>query len=520
MNHISTEILFEKFEIIDCLKKDGQTAVYLANHIFLSKKIILKTLNTDGLIDKTVLERFKREAKILASLDHPNIIKVLDFGTYNNFFYISFEYFAGKNLREVINGNNHTDDDKISLMIQLMKALNTAHQNGIIHRDIKPENILVNSTNELKIADFGLALVMNDNNITQSSTVVGTPSYMSPEQIRGEKTHQTDLFSAGLVCFELFTGRNPVLGKDVGATINNILNFNHDTILQDIEQLPVQVKEAVENLLHNNVAKRAKSAAEILKYLGQEVDNAVIKSNKKNKRYYVYSFIIIIALAGSVILYLNYFSGRNYKTLTIEIPQEAKVISANSSLDVNRDNSFVNNTDNKSLPENVKKTGAERVINLNKDKTLIKENPVSAVTGKISIDCFPWAEVFIDDKKIDITPIHDLSLVPGRHKIELYQPDYPPYRKNVTITAGKTEVININFENMAGYLNCEIYPWGEVYIDDKLIGTTPFTKPVALAPGKYKLTIKNANYSPVSKIITIKARQKISFSYNFQELTK
>jgi len=102
MEKISTEILFDKFEIINCLKKDGQAGVYVANHIFLGKKILLKTLNTEGLADQTILERFKREAKILAQLDHPNLIKVLDFGTYNNFFYISFEYFESKNLREII----------------------------------------------------------------------------------------------------------------------------------------------------------------------------------------------------------------------------------------------------------------------------------------------------------------------------------------------------------------------------------------------------------------------------------
>ena len=231
----ASNILFDRFEIIDTLKKDQHTSVYLANHVYLGKKIILKTLSALELPDQTFLDRFKREAKILARLDHPNLIKVLDFGTAGDNFYISFEYFEGKNLRKIIKENNLSNEQKIYLSVQLFKALSIAHQNGVVHRDIKPENILVNTKLELKIADFGLAFVRDDLFLTHKSSIVGTPGYMSPEQIRGQElTPQTDLFSSGIVIYELFTGKNPFIGKDINDTINNILNFNIEKEIKEI----------------------------------------------------------------------------------------------------------------------------------------------------------------------------------------------------------------------------------------------------------------------------------------------
>jgi len=136
--------LFEKFEIIECVKKDEYSSVYRAKHLFLKKDIILKVLNTDTLTDRTLIRRFKQEAQILAGLDHPNIIKVLDFGKYKNFLYISFEYFKSYNLRELFGKSNINADEKISLIKQLLSGISASHDSGIIHRDLKPENILVN----------------------------------------------------------------------------------------------------------------------------------------------------------------------------------------------------------------------------------------------------------------------------------------------------------------------------------------------------------------------------------------
>ena len=138
MQNFTSSILFERFEVIDLLKKDEHAAVFLANHIYLSKKIILKVLDTAKISDQSLVDRFKREAKLLAQLDNPNIIKVLDFGTDKDYFYISFEYFEGSNLRKIIADPSLDLEKKKQIMIQVLQGLSYANNNGIIHRDIKP----------------------------------------------------------------------------------------------------------------------------------------------------------------------------------------------------------------------------------------------------------------------------------------------------------------------------------------------------------------------------------------------
>jgi eukaryotic-like serine/threonine-protein kinase len=512
MNTESTDILFDKFEIINCLKKDDQTGVYLANHIYLGKKIILKILDTGRLSDNSILERFKREAKILAKLNHPNVIKVLDFGTYKEFFYISFEHFESISLREVINKNNLPNDEKINLLVQLLKGLKAAHKDFIIHRDIKPENILVNSDLELKIADFGLALVKNENSLTNNSAILGTPTYMAPEQINGEKTFQTDIFSAGLVAFELFSGVNPVLGDEIAVTINNIINFNTENHKLEFEKLPEEVRRAIRLMLQNKIEDRAKSIDEVLGYLNQygEPDNAGKKKYRRKKLiiWYAAAFTVIFIL---VLFFLVDKSNSPLKSISQNFPNTPKQLITE------------NKKDKKETPrlksEVQNSNGQKKLLLANREKTIEKNNSDTIgvqLPGKLFIDCYPWADVYIDNKKFDRTPLqNEIMLKPGKHIVKLIHPDYPPIIKNLDIVSQKTETIKINFNETVGFLVCNIYPWGKIYVDSSFVGITPLRKPIALLPGKHDIVVRNSQYESISRQITISAKKTFDFNYNF-----
>lgn len=507
MNHNTGEILFEKFEIIECLKRDSYTSVYLANHIYLGKKIILKTLNTDNLSDQTVLGRFKREAKILALLDHPNLIKILDFGTYENNFYISFEYFESRNLREVIKENNLSDDDKLKILIQLLKALNIAHQNKIIHRDIKPENILLDNNHYLKIADFGLAMIQSDDKLTHDSSVVGTPSYMSPEQLRGEKNFQTDIFSTGIVAYELYTGINPFGSSTVSDTVNNILNYNENSNTVEFNKLPDNVRESVRSMLRKSPKERAKTILDVLKLLGIEGDiyKPVAVEKKQNYKIYVPAVLaVMIVIAGSFILFnkpkddLSNFPDK----LSNQTELSAVDSSGNSVAMMKGEKQDTSDSANSNEREN---QGSS------------KSSTPGLNTGKLFVKSIPYAEIYIDGKSIALTPIDDyIELKTGRHTLRLVNPSYPAYERKIFIRPDRIESVTLNFDDIVGYFKCNIYPWGKIFINGELKGITPMPA-IPLITGKYSLTIKNPKYADYNEQIKINLKDTLNFNFNFEK---
>jgi serine/threonine protein kinase len=517
-------ILFEKFEIIDCLKKDDHAAVYLANHIYLSKKIILKVLNTQNLPDNSPLERFKREAKILAQVEHRHIIRVLDFGMYEHLFYISFEYFVSNNLRYYINENSFSDEQKIFLAIQLFKGLDYAHKNNIIHRDIKPENIFVSDSLELKIGDFGLALVINENFVTSQYSALGTPCYMSPEQAMGDKlTYRSDLFSAGIVLYELFTGTNIFLGKDVNETLNRIISFDEAKGLEIPVSVPDNIKLIIESLLRKDESKRLKNAEEVLKLLGADLeampdkvkqskisDNlyekghySILKEKKKTAYFMILGFIVLAV----IFVYFNINKNNSTQVVVNNSQSSLPVTEVQKSI-LSVNNPVKNN-------ENIKEEKKEAA----KD---VEKKPAAAVEkkyGRLFIECYPWADVFIDSTKVETTPLkNSIALPEGEYRLKLVNPNYPVYARKITIKQLQLTEMKIKLDTLFGYLDCKVFPWCEVYIDGKMRGQTPLQIPMRLLPGEHRIVLKNTNFNPVEFVVKIKRNQVFELKHNFKNL--
>ncbi|MFA7287808.1 MAG: serine/threonine-protein kinase [Melioribacteraceae bacterium] len=531
MQNFTSSILFERFEVIDLLKKDEHAAVFLANHIYLSKKIILKVLDTAKISDQSLVDRFKREAKLLAQLDNPNIIKVLDFGMDKEYFYISFEYFEGSNLRKVINDSTLDFEKKKQVMIQILQGLSYANNNGIIHRDIKPENIFVNSNLQAKIGDFGLALSAEESFVTQPYSIVGTPSYMSPEQIRGEKlTLRSDLFSVGVVFYELFTGKNPFLKDNLNLTINEIMSYNYDSVVEELNGLPDEIKNIVKKLLYKNPAERYGSAAEILSELGEDFDDQIVDAAKElmdteirpkrnNKKWVLAVFFIFIASLFSIYLFNSQSSVKN--------PINSDSLIAKNSNEIEPKTDPVNDLsteaqnakpieDNKLVVDEKEPTNSKNNPNLNEPES---ENAKEVIrNGSFYVECFPWADIYINNEFKKTTPLREaISLPEGEYSIRLVHPDYPVYSGKININPNRTTNLKISLDTLFAYLNCRVYPWGDVYVNNVLKGTTPLKSLIRIMPGvSNKILIKNSSFKDIDTVIKVSRGDTVSLKISFK----
>ncbi len=251
----------EGIEVIELLGRGGMGAVYRARQINLDRPVALKIMSPELGRQPAFDERFRREAKTLAKLSHPNIVTIYDFGQAEDYCYLIMELVDGVNLREAIVSSAITPEQALTIIPNICDALQYAHNKGVVHRDIKPENVLIGMHGGVKIADFGLAKLLDheavDFTLTATQQVLGSRNYMAPEQIEKPNTvdHRADIYSLGVVFYELLTGELP-LGRfslpSEKADINGQLD---EVVLRTLEKEPdrrfqqaSQVKTALESL--------------------------------------------------------------------------------------------------------------------------------------------------------------------------------------------------------------------------------------------------------------------------------
>jgi predicted Ser/Thr protein kinase len=206
---------FPQLEILELLGRGGMGAVYKARQRELDRLVALKILPAAPERDPAFAERFAREARALARLSHPNIVAVYDFGQAGGYFHFVMEYVDGLNLRQLLAAGQVAPREALAIVPQICEALQSAHDQGIVHRDIKPENILLDKKGRVKIADFGIAKLMDagrDMTLTGEGQMMGTPAYMAPEQIErpAEVDHRADIYSLGVVFYQMLTGELPL----------------------------------------------------------------------------------------------------------------------------------------------------------------------------------------------------------------------------------------------------------------------------------------------------------------------
>lgn len=209
------EQIANRYEILSLIGQGGMADVYKARDTILNRVVAIKVLRAKLSDDAMALVRFQREASAASRLSHPNVVDIYDVGEYEGMHYIVMEFIRGRTLKELIAQRGALDvDEAIGVMKQLVSAINHAHEHKIIHRDIKPQNVLVKDDGTIKITDFGIAVANGSVQLTYNNTVMGSAHYLAPETTQGkEPNEQVDIYSLGIVFYELLTGHVPFTGK-------------------------------------------------------------------------------------------------------------------------------------------------------------------------------------------------------------------------------------------------------------------------------------------------------------------
>ncbi|MCK5943522.1 MAG: protein kinase, partial [Planctomycetes bacterium] len=237
---------FPELEVVELIGRGGMGAVYRAVQSKLARTVALKVLPAELAQDPAFEERFLREARALATLEHPRILTVHDFGERDGLFYLVTEFVEGMNLRQLMDMGELSPVEALRLTPQICEALQYAHDHGVVHRDIKPENLLVDTNGELKIADFGLARIVGEPGqapaLTRSTQVLGTPQYMAPEQWRSGASvdHRADIYSVGVVLYEMLTGQLPLGHFDPPSSRQGVPKGLDQVVQRSLAQRPEQ----------------------------------------------------------------------------------------------------------------------------------------------------------------------------------------------------------------------------------------------------------------------------------------
>jgi serine/threonine protein kinase len=448
-----------RYEIQSELGQGAMGVVYKAVDPLIGRTVAIKTINLnlsgDELADFE--ERFNREAKSAGRLNHPNIVTIYDVGRADHIAFMAMEYLEGRELKEIIASGEVLQPDRVAEIIaQVADALAFAHDHGIVHRDIKPANIMVLRNGSVKITDFGIAKMASGSR-TQVGIILGSPKYMSPEQVTGKLVDgRSDIFSLGAVLYELLTGKPAVGGGD--STLTTIMY----QVLNEIPAPPAGVNPSIPAAFDYIVARALAKAPENRYQSAREMANDL----------------------------------RNFKNLTTTSPlTSATSFRKSSAAKTGRDENATVILNASQIPaasswSSVKKragfiaaaifiaatvlfitSSRESAVTAVDDKkppmpqttlaATVKPPPPAATDSKmpdrqsslaahtpatLSFSVLPWGEIFIDGKKQGASPpLREIKLSPGKHQIEIKNTDFPPYRQSVELAAGASQKIRHKF---------------------------------------------------------------------------
>ena len=276
------DLIDNRYKIIKSIGEGGMANVYLAYDTILEREVAVKILRGDLSDDEKFIRRFQREANSASSLRHPNVVEMYDVGEDDGKYFIVMEYVDGKTLKGLIKKRGPLNlSESIDIMLHLTIGIACAHQSYIIHRDIKPQNVMILEDGRVKITDFGIAMALNNNELTQTNSVMGSVHYLPPEQASGNSsTTKSDIYSLGILMFELLTGKVPFKGENA---VEIAIKHMKDQI-PSVCKINPSIPQSVENIILKACAKNPKNRYETVAEMYEDLKTCLDVSRLEEKR--------------------------------------------------------------------------------------------------------------------------------------------------------------------------------------------------------------------------------------------
>ncbi len=494
------------YRILQTLSQRGTTSVYLAEHRRLGRKTVLK-VHRGG--DAALVTRFEREARIVADLAGEAVVAIYDFGESEGCFYISLEYVEGWNLSEYLRSHTLSDAEVIELAQRIARSVAGIHARGYLHRDLKPENILVSREGKVKITDFGLAWHSSFNHLTAEGQLLGTPLYMSPEQINNLPfTLSSDVFALGIIFYQIATGVHPFEAPQYGEIFAKILSHQPAPVQQFRPNLPAWFAELVARLMHKEADKRPQNAGEILALIESNLSTTVGEANAQatlsptpprsgSRRWQqglAYSLLLLALFFGYKLWQWQTAKDATADPTAAVQPQPQAPEPPTTGANHHTQQQIAGAT--QPPPPAGAKTGTSHEETQSKALiTPLSHQAELLPEASLFIKTWPWCEVFLNGNHWQTTPMTAaVKLAAGRYLLTLQNPAYPAWSDSITLQAGEARELAFQLDSLFFELEVQVSPWAEIFVDGEYRGTTPLTAPLRLTRQRHLLQAVNRYY--------------------------
>lgn len=415
------------YEIVAQIGAGGMAVVYKAEQPALNRLVAIKELRTELAQDPAIIKRFEREAMAMAALGHQNIVHVYDFISRGKSMYIAMEHVEGIDLYTLLHRTDRLPSDIAAIIaLQAARALEYAHYRGVVHRDFKPSNLMITKEGDVKLMDFGIARDESQEDLTLPGQALGTPAYMSPEQIMGEKIdYRSDIFSFGIVLYQMLTGQKPFVEDETIGVMHMIINKPYERPRKIYPDIPWRLQRIVKRCL----MKRPEDRYASTEALRAELEAYVSKRVRINP-------------SGRLLIYMR------HKDLISDV--EAKTYVRQDDLDsveiLVEDSGQVSGWAVVMRP--LIMTCAAALVALTAWVGGVEYFQPGTTLGYVQVNARPWAEVWIDGKRYDVTPFaRPIALAPGDHELEFRNDKLKKkVKRKVQVEAGVTQQLDVQLE--------------------------------------------------------------------------